>query len=381
MRIIVSVKGKFHAFYLARALMKKDKLHRLLTSYPSYDVKRYDIPVHKIKSLVIVGAIERLWNAMPALVKSGSENDYHLAELYDIIASRYIDKADIFIGWSSFSLRCMRKARNLGAKIIIERGSSHILYQQSILKEESLLLGVCPPKMSARIIKKELKEYEEADYIEVPSSFAKRTFLDYGIDEKKLITGLIGVDTREFSSIAKRDGVFRIIYCGTLSIRKGVHYLLEAFFNTNLPDAELWLIGHMEDEMRPFIKKYYNEKVLHVGPLKQKELYKYYSQGSVLVLMSIEDGFGQVILQAMSCGLPVICTNHTGGPDIVREGVDGFILSIRDVKSLQEKITYLYENPRACAEMGQNALRRAHDTFAWDKLIDKISALYDDCAK
>ena len=56
--------------------------------------------------------------------------------------------------------------------------------------------------------------------------------------------------------------------------------------------------------------------------------------------------------QAMACGLPVICTTNTGGADLVRDGRDGFILPIRDVDALKEKILYFYENPGACQEYG-----------------------------
>ena len=62
--------------------------------------------------------------------------------------------------------------------------------------------------------------------------------------------------------------------------------------------------------------------------------------------------------QAMACGLPVICTTNTGGADLVREGRDGFILPIRDVEAIKEKILYFYENPEACTAMGESARSR-----------------------
>jgi glycosyltransferase involved in cell wall biosynthesis len=113
-----------------------------------------------------------------------------------------------------------------------------------------------------------------------------------------------------------------------------------------------------------------------IGPVPQKELYKYYSNSSVFVLPSIEDGFGMVINQAMSCGLPVILTENTGGYDIVRDGIDGFIIPIRDVEKLKEKILYLYENPEICKQMGQNAKERAKSGFSWEDYGNKIYENY-----
>ena len=93
--------------------------------------------------------------------------------------------------------------------------------------------------------------------------------------------------------------------------------------------------------------------IRHLGPFPERELHKYYSQGSVFCLNSIEDGFGMILVQAMACGLPVITTTNTGGADIVRDGRDGFIIPIRDVAALKEKILYFYENPEAAAAWGR----------------------------
>ena len=80
--------------------------------------------------------------------------------------------------------------------------------------------------------------------------------------------------------------------------------------------------------------------------------------------------------QAMACGLPVICTTNTGGADLVREGQDGFILPIRDVTALKEKILYFYENPEACRTMGESARRRVQAGFSWSDYGHKMIAAY-----
>ena len=80
--------------------------------------------------------------------------------------------------------------------------------------------------------------------------------------------------------------------------------------------------------------------------------------------------------QAMACGLPVICTANTGGEDIVRDGKDGFVIPIRDVGKLKEKLTYLYENPDVCKQMGQSAKERVSAGFTWDDYGEKIIKEY-----
>ncbi len=80
----------------------------------------------------------------------------------------------------------------------------------------------------------------------------------------------------------------------------------------------------------------------------------------------------------MPGGLPVICTKNTGGEDIIRDGKDGFIIPIRDVEALKEKIMYLYDNRDICNEMGQLAKERVSKGFTWDDYGDRMIAKFRD---
>lgn len=377
MKATISVFGRFHAFYLANELQKHGYLHRLVTSYPKFETVKYGIPRNKIISWLPLEVANRLWNKTPLVFKRYYNAQYILAEAYDYIAAKCIPSdTDIFIGWSSKSLHSIRRAKALGIKTVLERGSSHMLYQQQILKEEHEKYGLTVQLAHPKIVEKELQEYEEADYISIPSFFVKRTFLERGIPEKKLIHVPYGVDLTNFRPVPKEDKIFRIIHCGGISMQKGAHYLLQAFYELNLPDAELWLIGSMSNEIKPFLEKYDNGRVFHKGPYPQNILYRYYSQGSVFCLASIQEGLAMVQPQAMACGLPVICTTNTGGEDIIRDGVDGVIIPIRDVEALKEKILYMFENQYRCKEMGQSARNRVQSGFSWDDYGERMVQEY-----
>ncbi len=375
MDIIISVGAKFHAFNLAQQLLKRGYLKRLITSYPKFETAKYGIPKSKVRSIIIKEILFRGWNKLPGFLKRIFDLQFFIFELFDKLASRKILKSDIFVGWSCFSLRSLRKAQKMGAITIIERGSSHIVYQDEILREEYGRFGAKIAPTPKKIIAKELKEYAEADYISIPSSFVKRSFLEYGVDEKKLIQVPYGVDLSNFRQIPKTDNVFRVIFAGGMSLRKGVHYLLQAFSELKLPNSELMLIGGMNDEIMPFFKKY-EGSYKYVGHVDQKELYKYYSQGSVFAIMSIEEGLALVQPQAMACGLPIICTTNTGGEDIVRNNIDGFVIPIRDIEALKEKLIYLYKNPEILKTMSQSAKERVKNDFTWDKYGEKIIEAY-----
>ncbi len=376
MKITISVGGRFHAFNLAQQLLKHGHLQSLITSYPKFEVAKYGIPKEKIKSIIIKEIIERGWRKLPYFLRNIYNPQYLIHEIFDKSASKKIEKTDIFVGWSSFALYSLKEAKEMGAITILDRGSSHIVYQNAILEEEYRRFGARAGLSHPKIIEKELKEYDEADYITIPSVFAERTFLEKGVPENKIIHVPYGVELSDFKQIPKNDNVFRVVFSGGMSLRKGVHYLLRAFSELNLPNSELLLIGAFNDEIKPFFKKY-EGKYKWLSHIPQKELYKYYSRGSVFVLNSIEDGFGMVIIQAMACGLPVIATTNTGAYDIVRDGLDGFIIPIRDVAVLKEKILYLYNNREDCRRMGQSAKERVSKGFTWDDYGEKIIRAYE----
>jgi glycosyltransferase involved in cell wall biosynthesis len=86
--------------------------------------------------------------------------------------------------------------------------------------------------------------------------------------------------------------------------------------------------------------------------------------------------------QAMACGLPLICTTNTGGEDFISEdGKEGFVVPIRDVEALKEKILYLYENQDIAKEMGQNAKQTISTGYTWDdygnKIVDKYKKIME----
>lgn len=378
MKVAISVPGRFHLFNLAQQLLKHDYLSQLITSYPKFEVVKYGIPRAVVSSILIKEVMERGWRKLPEFLKNIYNPQYLIHEVFDLIASWRLRSADIVTSGSSISLHTMRRAKKRGAITIVEHGSSHISYQDKILREEYKIHGVALSPFQVphpKILKKELREYEEADYIAIPSLFVKRTFLEYGIPEKKLIHVPYGVDLGSFGQIPKEDDTFRVIFAGGMSLRKGVHYLLQAFAELNLPNSELMLVGAMNEEIEPFFKKYAG-KFNYVGKVPQAELYKYYSRSSVFAMMSIEEGLALVQPQAMACGLPVIATTNTGAEDIVREGIDGFIIPIRDTEALKQKLTYLYENPQICETMGRSAKERVSTGFTWDDYGKKIITAY-----
>jgi len=371
LQVVVAVCGRFHGFHLAIALQQHGVLHTLFTSYPAWGASYFGVDRRRVRSLWPVELTRRL----PGFFLQRSLSALGLQQ-FDAWVARNLTEGEVLVGWAGGCLTSLQQAHRLGMKTVVERSSSHIQHQMAILAEEYDRWGLGFEPNSPQAIDRELQEYAQATAIAVPSQFVRQTFLERGFPPTKLLHLPFGVSLTQFHPLPKIDSTFRVMFCGNLSLQKGIPYLLQAFAELNLPGAELWLVGTVLPEIRPCLQKYDREGLRVMGKQPQGQLIRFYAQSSVFCLPSIQDGFGVVIPQAMACGLPVIHTPHTGGPDIVRDGIDGFCVPIRDVEALQAKILYLYENPSVLQEMSQNARQQAQNALSWERYGERAIAAY-----
>jgi starch synthase len=373
MRVMVGSPGRFHTFDLARELERGGRLLRLFTGYPKWKVD--GLPSGRVKSFP--------WLLAPAMLmgRLGLESfqrrlNRAAIESFDRWMAARLEDCDVFHSLSSFGVASHRAARQrFGALTVCDRGSSHILFQDELLAEEFARWGAHYTPTDRRICERELQEYEECDRIVLPSSFALQTFLARGVPAAKLRKVSYGVDLRLFRPVPKEDDVFRVLYAGALSLRKGIPYLCEALAGLRLLKFEVWLIGHLQPEVRPFLEKYRNS-FRHLGAVPRTQLYSYYSQASVLVQPSLEEGLSLVLAQAMACGVPVIATTNTGASDLLTDGAEGFIVGIRDPAAIREKVLYLYEHPERREEMARAALERVKRLGGWTHYGDQMVGVY-----
>src|SRR3989344_4075705 len=373
MKVCIGSAGRFHTFDLARQMERAGWLSRLYTAYPRWKVD--GLPRDKVSSFP--------WLMGPKMLLG--RRGFHGVERYlnrltvksfDRWMANRLEPCDVFHCLSSFGLRSHRIAKErYDALTICDRGSSHIGFQDEILAEEYLRWGIPYQPIDRALVDRELQEYNECDLIFVPSTFVYRSFVQKGVPEAKLRKISYGVDLRMFRPMPKSDDVFRIIYVGALSMRKGIPYLLEALSSVSLPKFELWLIGAVQPEIKPFLAKY-EGKFRCFGEIPRAELHRYYSQASVFVIASIEEGLALVQAQAMACGLPVIATTNTGAEDLFSDGVDGFIVPIRDSDAIAERIAQWLSRPDDREMMAQAALKRVAAIGGWDSYGHKVLSAY-----
>lgn len=379
-KVSIVVPGKFHSFNLAKGLQKKNVLFSIITSYPKYLVLKYQIKDESIKSIFIKEIIERV------LLKLNlnfilSKIYFYLNSLFENLSTKMIEfnKIDILVAWSGSAEKSFKKINLLKKNIIkiLERGSTHISFQNKILEEEFKKLRIDKIPIDKRIIEKEIREYNLSDYIFVPSSFAKKTFIENGIDEKKIIKVPYGTNLDEFYAEENISKQFTIISTGHISVRKGSLYLLEAFSELNLDDSKLLMVGNIEKDLFPFLKPFFlNPNIIFQKHVNQKKLRSFYNNSNLFVTSSLEEGLAVVQIQAMACGLPLICTPNSGGEELIEEGKNGFICPIRDKDYLKNKIIYFYNNREKLKIFGKNSNYKAKNYFSWDKYSQDIYQEY-----
>jgi glycosyltransferase involved in cell wall biosynthesis len=221
-------------------------------------------------------------------------------------------------------------------------------------------------------------ESKLSDNCVVASSFTKRTLIENGIDEKKITIIPYGVNHNKFktkSNYNTFNGKLNIIFVGQFIQRKGLYYLFEAIRKINSKNIKLTIAGRGPiDEL--LIDDYKDKINLKIKlNLTQDELTKELQNNDVFIFPSIAEGFGHVILEAMSIGLPVICTSNTAGPDLFKTGNEGFITPIRDIDALINKIIWCIDNKNSLAEMGHQS-KETSKMFTWEKFRSNICEFY-----
>ena len=376
--IVVSHAGVQYSHPAARAIQDSGflkafwntQLHQpeirkgLFHSYPWPEIFR--------KALLILSKGSAMRNQ--ALFWRNSWFDHHVA---DRLGEFNFDALIGFVGSSLFSFK---KAKQLKKWAILDQHDIHPLLAERLLKEEielnpdfSCLINYWPPHRP--YLDRIEKELQMADRILVPSSFSLHSHLAAGLSPKKLILIPCGVYLpKQVSRNEPLNGKFRILFVGTISQRKGIKYLLEALKQLNLPQTELILIGRIDGDPSPL--RSYRDFFHHVGFLSQERLEEYWNSSHLFILPSVYDAFGLVISEAMAHALPVIVTENSAAHDVVREGVDGFVVPIRDVEILKNRILKFYKNRDQGREMGQNARQRVKN-FTWTQYSLRIQSFLE----
>jgi len=340
----------------------------------AYDNRQKEIPASLIRSL--------RWH--PVRLISFLDRPYYYGakkKYLDWIASRHLTtgRYDLFHSWSGDCLRSLKVAKRHGIPSVVEIPTWH----RDGGKEKVRRPKIAAPtenissfqRWKNRLLlqrKRFIEEYKLADLLLVLSQKAANTFRVRGFPEEKLFYLPRGVDVERFR-LGKRPQKFRAVFAGALIKRKGIQHVLEAWHRLRLSDAELWLVGFVHEEAKPYLKEFWRDNIRVIGFVRDPE--NYLSQGTVHVFPSQWEGSAKVTYEAAACALPQITTREAG--DVVRNGIEGIIVKPGDVNAIAAALEHLYGHPEIVEQMGTAARRRVVENFTWDHFRGRLLDAYE----
>jgi glycosyltransferase involved in cell wall biosynthesis len=308
---------------------------------------------------------------------------WHNARFDRWVASRLKDFGNLAFGYESSSLFTFRRAKELGLPRVLYQPIACAEKAVSLLDEEKRRFpGLADTLRYNWFPEEEFERRREerhlAEAILCASNFTKQSLVDVGVEADKIFVEPYGVDQTLFSPSAEKFSNFSIIWAASYTQTKGIGYLLEALAREPVPGGELVLAGYpygtdavalYEDRVR----------VRRIGHISRKELSQVMRRCHAHVFPTLIEGFGRNIIEAMASGLPVITTSHCGGPDLIEDGVTGFIVPIRDVDAICEKLAWINDHPQEAIEMGLRARERVASLTQADyrrRFADRIYSVW-----
>ena len=313
---------------------------------------------------------------------------------HDHIVARRIEKMagqiDIIHAWPLGALETLKAAARLGIPTVLERPNAHTRFAMEIVQEECNRLGVTLPPdhehaYNAEKLRKEEEEYNLATQLLCPSEFVVKTFLDKGFKKEQLVRHIYGYDERAYyPDLRPRDPKrgLTMLFVGVCAVRKGVHFALEAWLKSPASKNGTFLIA---GEFLPAYEEKLASMLAHpsVKVLGHRNDIPELMRGSdILVLPSIEEGFGLVIAEAMGSGCVPLASEAC--TEICNHMKTGLMHKVGDVEAMTQHITMLHQD-RAFLEKLRAAALQASPEFTWmaagRKLLDAYRETLAGCKK
>jgi len=221
-----------------------------------------------------------------------------------------------------------------------------------------------------------------ATYKEVVSRFPEA--------KEKLVIRSMGVDIKKFQKNAKRNNAYKkkkiVLFVGRLNEQKGIQYLIKAIprVKDKFPNIRLLIIGegNFRYEMEHLVDYLdIRDEVEFLGAMRHDDIIDYYKMADVFVLPSITssigtEGFGLVLLEAMSAKTPVIGTNSGGIPYIIKNGQNGLLVKEKDNKEIAEAIIKIMSSKKLSSKLAKRGFETATKHYSWEIVARKFNDFY-----
>lgn len=311
----------------------------------------------------------------------------HLTDRFGKKVAKFLKthSVDALIMYDTTALECFEKLKIEcpGVRRILDMSAATVPGQNRSMIEDFNVVqteksSIQIPNSSKNTIdnSRYLQELADAQAYIVASEYTRRDLIFYGVPDRKIHVISYGVNFEKFYFQTKKAHTMplRILYVGRVTYKKGVHHLLSVIGHFSSNQVQLTIVGAY-DLNGYFYQQYKNEKnVNFLGFVTRNKLPEVFMQQDVLVVPSLSDGFGLVVLEGMSCGLPVIASDHTGAADLIEDGKNGFSYHTFKEKELEEKIKWFIANNEKIESMAVRAKNTAQ-RYTWERYEKAIGNL------
>jgi alpha-maltose-1-phosphate synthase len=365
-KITVIVNGRFHAFDYASELHKRGLLHIMISSMPFSVAKRYGISRKKYIGLPFFEILKRSWRILfrkevPA---------FFFAKLFTSTALKYVPSdSEIVISNAGYCEEIFISSRLQNSIKILDRGSTHTLSNITLNKLAANYHNTNWVANPNKFVERELREYELADKILIPSSFVMDTFIKNNISPDKLIKIPYAFSSKKFAGLTvipkRREQA--VLFVGQIGPRKGIGVLINSMLlvRKKFPNAQLWLVGGWNPLIERSVIDY--NWIQYFGILRGEKLLEKYTSASIFCLPSFEEGLALVLTEAMNLRLPIVATPNSGAEDIIKNGDNGFIVPAGDDVKTADSIVEILENPEIWNSK-ESVVKK--DEMTWDKFCE-----------
>jgi glycosyltransferase involved in cell wall biosynthesis len=283
-------------------------------------------------------------------------------------------KNTIFFGYDTGFLEAAAWAKDQGAATVVCQMDPSHLEVERVREEERLWPGwaKAPLLVPDEYTAWRKAEWALADVVMVNSKWSLVALAKLGVPTEKIAIVPLAYELEEIEDESPRpsDGPLRVLYLGQVNIRKGIQYLLEAARRLDKKMFRFDVAGPISIADKHVVTAPPN--VTFHGAVTRDRVREFYREADVFVLPTISDGFAITQIEAMAHGLPVVTTPNCG--EVVRHGIDGFLVPVRDASALANALTTLADDPERLQAM-REAARENVGRFGLDALDQNLRTI------
>ena len=368
MKISIAATNPCHLFPLARALAAEAALGCYYSGYPAWKLGAapdFALRTHSFRTNVVYALLK----FAPEKFRPSSRALFLWQDHgFDRWVGAHLAACEFIHAMPGQALAIFRAAKKLGVKTVLNHATGPVREWVRIMEPEYARVGlrltdVCP--YDDAYFAREAEEYALADFHCAASTVVRAQLIALGIDAQRVWVAPYGADERVFHPGEHSSSEFRILFAGQVGLRKGIKTLLDALTLAQQREWRADFCGAVLSESRKDVADYRGATPLgFMGAVPQATLADAMRRSSVLVLPSLEEGFGLVVPQALNCGLPCIVSARVGGQDLIRHRENGSIIPAQNPAALAAELAWWSAHPRRVAEH-----------FGWTEPARRIIAL------